>query len=217
MTLRIKCNPKYIAKLHGFVAVNEIRFFLEGMFFEKSDKGGINIVATCGAAVAVAHDKDGRIEGQDSAILRITKATALACKKAKTVGKHEPKFLLDGKRISLAFDFGQENTNTEYHVQGGDPIIEANFPDWRRVIPKYENLERGGLHQDFINPEYLKRIIATRQNSLQHLAVWQERGGEKPLVIQDDYQPEILFLIMQAKDPGDSAKNALASFYGIGK
>lgn len=209
--LRIKTNPINIVRAALFMANQDIRYCLNGLQFEPASAGGIYIVGTNGHAMTVIHDSQGVYVGdQPGTILRVSKQLIAACRTANRHSNLQQHFLVDGRRISIAPDFDQEHySDLELFVQPGNPVIEGKFPDWRAVLPDFQNLKRGAFGGPFgVSPFYLARFkdLAIKNNGL---TFWQEAEG-RPAVVQMSAIPEMLSIIMPMS--GDSEEKARKHF-----
>lgn len=179
------------------MAKDDIRYYLKGMYFEKAPQGGIYIVATDGHMMTVIHDAKGDIAGADNCILKITPAMVAACKAVGSSHAMPSMMIAHGKRLSVACDFGQEQTSGETYVQAGDGIIEGKFPDYRRVIPDFAKLNRGAFTEfGDISSAYLARLVKIHGTKhLNSVAFWQETA-RSAVIVQHVAVPEMITIIM---------------------
>lgn len=133
-----RATPRIFAAIDNFAAKNDVRYYLNGICIQRNPAGGIVVVATDGHVFGAIDDPDGWIaDGHDELIVaRPTRRMVSAIK-----GKH--KLLIPVDRLLImkncqVLACGQD-------VPPFDPmsffsdvseIVDAKFPDWRRVIPK---------------------------------------------------------------------------------
>lgn len=160
----------YAAFLSHFMAQQDIRYYLNGLYFESIEIGGKKAVAglaTDGHMMAIAIDRNGHLEGgplDGAHLVRMEKPTIAALRKK---GPCRRALTLDGRRLGVALHMSdadmlaQADDNAmatlEVHLQPGDCRIEGRFPNWRKVIPERDSLAPGvpGLY----NGGYIERIM----------------------------------------------------------
>ncbi|OLU22984.1 hypothetical protein BVH03_22330 [Pseudomonas sp. PA15(2017)] len=136
-----RVNPKYFAAAELFAAKKDVRYYLNGVLIEPHSESGVVIVGTCGARIVVIHDPDGWCD-QPIIVGDIPRSLISACK-----SKGDPKKLSEPKKLWIANN-GAVVTGSDEVEPPKDPftwpalhacrttIIDAKFPDWRRVLPK---------------------------------------------------------------------------------
>lgn len=199
--MKIAFSPAYVPLLSRVMARGDIRYYLNGIRVEPSEKGGVYLVATNGHCMVIIHDKHGVFEGDPShyASLRLTPWMVTACK-SRDAKTYAARVLLDGKRLSLGTDFGMEHSPTEIFVQAGDPIVNGAFPSWRRLLPDFDKLESGGFAGGAVNVELLS-YFAVRNGDFSSIRLWQQAGagGYDPTFIQMCDMPEALGIVMPSR------------------
>jgi hypothetical protein len=207
--LRISFNPKHLRRLMPFKASNDIRYYLCGIHVSKAEQGGIYLVATDGHCMAVVYDKEGSIEGFDSATFKVTPACAVAAKSASTLkNKGIPyRLLVEGQRVKIATGFSE--TAEEWFIQPGPSIIDDKFPEFRKVIPDFSKLKRGALAgSDAMNAKYLARI--EKVDGLERFAgveFWQQDNATA-VVCQLQHIPELLIVLMPMRGTDETVARA---------
>lgn len=128
----ISFSEKAVPVLALFAAKNDIRYYLDGLCVEPAPHGpGCVIVATDGHQMALWYDEDGVCDKRT--ILSISKKMIGACeaKDAVKIRLHDGTLSVDGINSAPIF------------VHPGEPIIDAKYPIFWRVIPKTEDLVSG--------------------------------------------------------------------------
>jgi hypothetical protein len=222
--MRIKINPRDFVRAAAFAARFDIRYYLNGVHVEPAPNGlpGTIILGCDGNTLFAAHDPNGvfeRAEGEpDNVVLRITpgllasaKAAARANDRAVSVHRY---VLLDGRRVSIAPNFGMESDDLETYVQPGDGRAVKDHSsglDWRKVTPAFETLQPG--NSAMVNPNYLARIAEVTPKAgrcATGVCFWQkpaDPGGI--MVVQFEAEPRYFALIMPMRGTGNSTCNWL--------
>lgn len=209
--IRVSIDPAHLARLVPFIAVHDIRYYLNGVCVEKAEKGGIYLIATDGHTMAVVYDASGTIEGADSIIFRINAGLAPAAKAAASKLHRGIKYrlLVQGQRVKVACDFGSEG-DAEYFVQAGRSLIEGKFPNWRKVVPDFEKLKPG--FGDAMNAHYLARLskLATDKR-FSGITLWQA-SPEKAIVARVPRVPEMIVVFMPMRGEDFNVATAFKGF-----
>lgn len=194
--MKIRFSATHIPRLALFMAKNDIRYYLNGIYVEKAkDREGIYLVATDGHTMAVIYDKDGLIQGTESVIMRVPPALVTACKRKSGL----PNFVLvDGKRVSVAPDFGLEHTGCEEYVLAGEPFIDGKFPNFSKILPDFHKLKKG--FDCPISPKYLARLHQLSTKKLANSVVFWQETKASVIAVQHSHIPEMLSLIMPMSD-----------------
>ena len=147
------------------MAEHDIRYYINGIYFEPREAGGIFIVATNGHRLMVVIDESG--SASDSAIISVDRRMAARMVRPAAMGgaytgkrkvldeKISNRFQTDvfrGKTAALLTD----NCGQVSHVRA-DALVEGKFPDWRRVLPDFEKLKPGAMAP--YNPRYLSSVL----------------------------------------------------------
>ena len=185
-----------LAKL---MAVADIRWYLNGFHIEAADIGGVYLVATNGHAMLVIHDSQGFIEDVDPNVASIRASSGLVAAAKKASGRNPEQFvILDGKRLSIAMDFGMEHSSCESFIQSGSPLIEsANYPNWKKVLPDFAKLEPGALIDgNNIDVGLLSKFNNSRQRGRSAIALWRSPAADSGVVVQCLEVPEAVGVVM---------------------
>lgn len=199
--LRINFTPKYLPILDLFKAKTDIRYYLCGVYVEKAPQGGLYLVATDGHTMALVYDKEGTIEGAESAIVTVDPGLVSAAKKADAkISRSLPyKVMVRGTRAMVAVP---DTDSMELFIQPGKCLIEGKFPQWRKVLPDFEKLKPGAMAECAVNAVYMARfskLIADKRYC--GMALWQE-SPQKPIVVQIEKLPEAVFVVMPMRGEG---------------
>lgn len=212
--IRASFDPKHLRCLMPFMAVHDIRYYLNGICVEKAESGGVYLIGCDGRTMCVIHDATGTIEGADNLIFRVGPGLASAAKMAaKKMHKNlKYRMLVQGHRVKIACDFGSEG-DAEIFVQAGRSLIEGKFPDWRKVVPSFDKLKRGAFGgADDVNAIFLARLANLSDDKrFNGISLWQE-GEHKPVVVRVQRMPEMIVILMPMR--GDVA-DPLTAFKGF--
>lgn len=121
-----------------FCAVEDVRFYLKGILVEPHEDGGAVLVATNGhIAICV---RDAAAEVEDVPVIVSPTKDALAhlsrSKTGKLVVNDDPV----RRQLSVTTTAGEVK-----FIQPEPAIVDAKFPDWRRIIPAESDLMPGRL------------------------------------------------------------------------
>lgn len=157
-----RVNPKYFAAMSLFMAVRDVRYYLEGVFIEPHPIKGVTLVATDGHTLGVIHDPDGWVAAP-IIVGGITKQLISACS-AKGV-EHRltvPKLLYISQHGAVVSGDGATYAEVNpfatlaLHMSKIE-IVDGKFPDYRRVIDLKRDV---GGDYPCINSAYLARLHA---------------------------------------------------------
>ena len=154
MNLNVKA--RLVAAICQFKAERDIRYYLNGVYVEPIETGGVLIVATNGHAMGIWRDLSGKIERP--AILRIGKKLEAAC-----AGSDLKRLRIIDDRLAVVIDPAKDSKGTqaalsEVYVQNkhsdkpGSWEVEGKFPNWKRVIPSQAS---GLMLHDALHPDYV--------------------------------------------------------------
>lgn len=203
--IRVSIDPAQLHRLIPFMAVHDIRYYLNGICVEKAKDGGVYLIATDGHTMGVIHDATGTIEGAESVIFRVGPGLGTASKAAASKLHRGIKYrlLVQGQRVKIACGFDSEG-DAELFIQAGRSLIEGKFPDWRKVIPDFSKLKLGFGND--MNAMYLARLakIATDKR-FQGVSLWQAER-DKAVVARVPRVPEMIIVLMPMREgPTDAA------------
>jgi len=214
--MKFSFDPSYVPLLSRFMAKQDIRYYLNGIRVEPSEKGGVYLVATNGHIMLVIHDLTGTFEGdaKSYASIRLTPWFISACK-SRDVKSYVLRAHLDGKRLYIGPESGEHHHTLETFVQGGSPFIEGNFPNWRRLLPDFSSLESGGFVNGGVATSSLVPFHTSSKYSV--IRLWRAAGatdGQATYVQMVD-MPEALGIVMPTR--GDYPHQFIKHMPGAGK
>lgn len=161
MEFLARVNPKYFAAIQIFASTKDIRYYLNGVRIEPHPEQGALIVATDGHRLAVMHDPDGMCK-EPIIVGEITKSLVSACRaKGKLTKLNVPAnlWICRGGAIVTADESKAEPSDlfadAVLHMSK-IKLIEAKYPDWRRVIPKKRDLKAD--HFPILNGDYVADV-----------------------------------------------------------
>ena len=137
MTANKHANLSLTAKLlpiiAPFIAKADIRYYLNAINVRPHKDGGAIICATNGHALGAIYDKDAICEHE--VILRFDSRIQQACAAGL---KDDRRVVMIGDRLAVV-----DSGDRDMYIQPGQPVIEATYPRYERVIPKSEALQIG--------------------------------------------------------------------------
>lgn len=201
----IKFAAKYLKILDQFRSNGDIRYYLDHIRVEPHPENGVLLIATNGHIMCVIHDAEGVCSSP--IILRVTKQmVAAGAQKFGKFGKSGSYVLLNPTPDGMKSD---EDVNTSGHcmilsaakselfILPGDPIVDAKYPDWRKVIPTGP-LEYG--LRSLVNSSYLTRIAKVLCSKEHSGLIFMHQPGEKmldsALIVKAQEWPEVLAVVM---------------------
>lgn len=135
--MKLSIKAAYIGACLPAVSTESTRYYLNGVHIAPAPNGeGVICVATDGHRMIFARDPDATFEGEPE-ILSIPKD---AVKYLKDTKSRSPRLEITGKNAVIV---GGENACDETLYQWQAQFIDGTFPDWRRVIPRVANDQRG--------------------------------------------------------------------------
>lgn len=138
--MNIKFSGRGLAFLSHYMATNDIRYYLNGIFLTPMPDGpGVIGAATNGHVLGLWRDPAGEIDRP--AILKVTKGLITACKKPETFLENVDGRLTCVQRMDRKAGYGEEifvQPNTRQ--KPSDTVeaweVEGTFPVLHRVTPK---------------------------------------------------------------------------------
>lgn len=142
MEFLARVNPKYFAAINLFASVNDIRYYLNGIYIEPHPVNGAILVATDGHRMGVIHDPDGWC-AKPIIVGGISKQLISACTKKSNIKTLTSSLYISerGAVVNECADKGQSvDPFSEFttHLSKIE-IIEAKYPDYRKVLPSKED------------------------------------------------------------------------------
>src|SRR5690625_2008237 len=111
-----------------FTSNEETRYYLHGIFFEPHPSGGVTMAATNGHCAFAAYDETAEFEGLPETGVIITPPKIKM--PAKWFNAEGSVTLRDGLARVAAITRG-----SLFEDVAAAPVIDADFPDWRRIVP----------------------------------------------------------------------------------
>ena len=224
--IRARFSLKHLLMAAAFRAVNDIRYYLNGVHVMACRDGGVFVVGCDGHTMLVAYDAAGTIENAPNGVTVTVKPGLLAAAaKNKCRRDGVDMFaIVEGQRLSVNHDFNSPQSSPEAFLSPGPCQVECRFPDVFRVIPRFDKLKP---HQAGpMNSEYFARLDVVNKlcrNSKYNGAIrlWssQDDGDDKfktgAIVVQFDQAPEVLAVIMPMRSFDSLAFPAVARIDGL--
>lgn len=172
-----------------FKARDDIRYFLNGVLVSPCGEGAM-LVATNGHVMAVLHSRNAHTDVDR--ILDIPDDFAKALRHQGNQGQ--------GRTLSVETETARiviTAEDVEHLVKAGRAFLDGKYPEWRKVVPKVEELEPG--FTSALSSEYLAWLQrATAYGKSVPIMFWQRK--EKPLesvaVARFSGIPELVVLVM---------------------
>lgn len=118
----MKLSANAVRLAYAFAAKEDIRYYLNAVSIEPAESGGALITASNGHRLTQVLDRDAT--NVQAMILSLDKASQAVLKRGAWVSTE-----FDEKRIAILND-----ENLPLHLQIEQYKVEANYPDWRRVL-----------------------------------------------------------------------------------
>jgi len=154
--MKLNVSARLVAAICQFKAHDDIRYYLNGVYVEPIESGGVVIVGTNGYAMGIWRDTKGTIDRP--AILRIGKRLEAAC-----TGSDLKRLTIIDDRLAVVMEPAKDTKGTqgptlEVYVQpkhgtkSGSWEVDGKYPDWKKVIPRESSVCQ---LQNAIDPEYV--------------------------------------------------------------
>lgn len=131
----LKLSAHLVPVIAPMMAVNDIRYFLNGINVRPHAAGGAVICATNGSMLAVIYDRNAVCDVEVT--VRIDAHTVVACTCREKAAR---KLMIQGGRLTVI-----DKDGDEIHVQPGQPLVDGQFPDYGKFFPGPESLKLGLL------------------------------------------------------------------------
>lgn len=212
--MKFKFQAKYADILAKFMAKEDIRYYLNGIRVEPAPPGhkGVVLAATDGHAMVLIHDAHGEIDGFDPAVhtgcVKLPAGIISAAKKWKR--ENDLLVAFNGTHLSVGrdyLDFSQPS-ELDLHIHPSNPLVTGNYPKYAKLLPNFENLERGGVVGSCagINPRLLSKFSIDGYGGLCGITLWNDKGGNQmSTYVQIEGWPEILGVVMSMRCSSDHA------------
>ena len=219
-SMKIKFNREYLPILASFMAVNDVRFYLNGFHVKPHPEAGVVLTATDGHRLVTIYDKNGLSDGEY--ILPISKPLLTAAKKTSfnKLPLNSVQFI-DNKVFVLChndndeFDFFQDDS--EHSVSFISHLeyiqtIDGRFPNTKRIFSAFKpkQTDHVGVNVDYIGK--LKSVVTNKKFPQLNLMF---SGKDGSICAVSGYDKEIVSLIMPARfDDEDMAIPEFVNFGG---
>jgi hypothetical protein len=192
----IRFDAKFAAILEQFKAVNDVRYYLNGVFVSPHPDKGIILAACDGHTAVIIHDPEGSCDCEQ--IFPLSKPLVSASKKRpKGLDKPEVVELIGDTafvRFSRPDDFDAEITGNDAYVEH-NKAIDAKYPSLAAVIPKGKPVPS----LIAVNSSYCARIEKSC-SALGHSkwpgSVWYTYGESSSIVVDLPVTEDVKIIIM---------------------
>lgn len=127
----MKLSANAVRLAYAFAAKDDIRYYLHGVNVEPAEGGGALITATNGHHLAQVLDRDAT--NVEPMIISLDKGSQAALKRGAWVSTE-----FDDKRVAIL-----NSDSLPIHLQVEQYKVEANYPDWRRVLGERKDWVKG--------------------------------------------------------------------------
>lgn len=150
-------NSRLLKAVSLCVSTEEVRYYLNGVYFEKHPtKPGVIMVATDGHTLLAAYDETAELaDNMVSCIMPIDKG--LLSKLTPKSGEFSRRVEFDGKSVRVLTVY-REGDEPELITAAASKPIDGTFPDWRLVMPDAEALAQ--TKTDVYADVYIARLAA---------------------------------------------------------
>lgn len=153
--MKLNISARLVAAICQFKAHDDIRYYLNGVYVEPIESGGVLIVGTNGHAMGIWRDTIGEIERP--AILRIGKRLEAACagsdlKRLQIIDDRLAVKMSAKDAKGLLVETIEVYVQPKHGTKSGSWEVEGKYPDWKRVVPRESSVCQ---LQNPINPEYV--------------------------------------------------------------
>lgn len=211
----IKFKAKFLKALLPFRAINDPRYYLSGVHVEPHPHGGALLVATNGHMMMCAYDASATCS--EAILLTVAPDAARFCGAEKR-GIPEATVHINPITERLIITGGSDAR--ELFVQPGKCTLQIGthrYPDWRRIIPKFDDLTPGFV--DSVQAVYMEQ--AGKAHPLRRagqpnasIRTWQVKETDI-IAIEFNGAPEYMLLIMPIRDrhPADQMRDLWADAF----
>lgn len=196
-------SARLFAAVATFRAIQDIRYYLNGVHIAPCEAGGVFVVATNGHQMAVAHDPDGRTD----------EAVILHCSPAMEKAARERMHSLDAAVVVVHEGRVRLLGPEELFVQAGEPLVPGKFPDFFKVLEGGVGPLTDGLTGAFSanltkKLSKIAELLAPKFSTLHH---WTTKDGY--LLTRFTNEPKLSVVTMPVRDerPKDGALPAVLS------
>ena len=202
--MKVKFDKAYLPILASFMAVNDVRYYLNGFHVKPHPEKGVILTATDGHRLVTIHDKKGFSDGEY--ILPISKPLNAAAKKRNVIPLNSVQFI-DNKVYVLFHNDGDEweadffkddkdvNINLVSHVEYFS-VIDGRFPNTNRIFSslKLKATKNIGINVDYVGK--LKSVVTCKKFPSLNLML---SGNNGVVCAVSGYDKEIVSIVMPAR------------------
>ena len=193
----------------AFVAKEETRYYLHGVFIEPCKSGGVQMTATDGTRLFCVRDEFGQAD--QSGIVRLSPEAMKLCRsKANTATRVR----IEGQDATIE---RQVETTEDWQPIGlsGKVFIVGIFPDYRRIVPT--RIKRGATNPG--HSWFAGRLAASFADAAMELEklsgrgstaalCWRASDAESPALVLFGASPHAFGVLMPVRGNTDTAPPA---------
>lgn len=202
--MKVKFNREYLPVLASFMAINDIRYYLNGFHVKSHPESGVILTATDGHRLVTIHDKDGMSDGEyilpiSKPLLKAAKKRSLHCLPLNSIQFIDNKVYILQHNNDDEFDFFKDDNESpmdqvshiEYITE-----IDGRFPNTKRI---FEGFELKPVNHIGVNVEYIGKLKSICTNAkFPHLNLMLN-GTDGKIIAVSGYDKEIVSVIMPAR------------------
>lgn len=163
MSTTINVSVAILAIASHAMAEKDVRYYLNGMMIERSEHGGVRVVATDGSHLIACRDENATIKQMKIQKYILPRDLVLAIvKSAKKGSSVEIKINKEG-----VIEARSGSVTNHSHV------IEGKFPDWQAVIPTDDTIF-GAVE---VNPSLMRDIDSAYKSLCNHTGLSPRQAG----------------------------------------
>lgn len=189
-------SAKAVHMVSHYMAQQDIRYYLNGIYAEPAPGGGAFLVGTDGHQMAVFYDADALCTG--SVLFQPTKAAIAACKPSRRSYKKLVQINPETQRLMVWHSVDQNiDPHEELYIQPGKCFVDGKFPEWKRVFKPFAN--GAACESICVNAAYLAKFhtaIKAHVDSRTHGVSMFFKSETDAIVLTNDTLPEFHVLLM---------------------
>lgn len=178
----IKTNATLLAAAASIAAVNDVRYYLNGVCIEPAPQGGVLLIGCNGHALVCIHDADGYAD--DTYIVKPPKRAKL------------------GKKTAPEVEINDRGAHFADGVTVPAERIIGRFPDWRAIVPEKASDEPAAFNGDYVQ-DFAR--ISLSFGSKHPFCMVRANGGGAALIQFDASVPAFGVLMPVRMDARDTA------------
>lgn len=138
VSVSVRVSAKAFWFASQFKANNDIRYYLNSVQIKKHPEKGAFVAGCDGHVIGIYHDPLAEFSCEENEIIVSLSADAAKHIKPTSRIKHDRFVSIEGTRAKVVLE-----GDHELFVNPGNCLVDAKFPDWRRVIPDISTLKIG--------------------------------------------------------------------------